>query len=316
MNFRNLNNLGKGIPISFPKDSEGYFGRECPKCEGYFKVVFGTGLKTPAPCCCPYCGHKAEQGKFWTKDQLNYAKSIAARKVTEALTRDLSSSYGSRNRVLGSGNFGISLTLEFKSNPRPIHYYREKQLETAVTCENCTLQYAVYGVFAFCPDCGMHNSLQILNKNFDLIRKEIALASSAEKDFAEFLVNNALGNAVSAFDGFGREVCRLYSHKASSAEQAVNISFQNLKNAEKNVSNLFGFNISSAVDGGEWEFVCRCFQKRHLIAHKAGVVDDAYIDSTGDTEAIVGRKLIISPHDVERLVELLKKIGDHLVSKF
>ena len=29
--------------------------------------------------------------------------------------------------------------------------------------------YAIYGVFSFCPDCGSHNSLRILRKNIEVI---------------------------------------------------------------------------------------------------------------------------------------------------
>lgn len=34
---------------------------------------------------------------------------------------------------------------------------------------NCALSYSVFGLFAFCPDCSSHNSLQILIKNLGLI---------------------------------------------------------------------------------------------------------------------------------------------------
>jgi len=93
------------------------------------------------------------------------------------------------------------------STPHPISYYREKKLETEVVCDNCTLRYAIYGVFGWCPDCGTHNSFQILTKNLELAKKELALAEKAEKDLAEHLIGDALENVVSAFDGFGRQLC-------------------------------------------------------------------------------------------------------------
>jgi hypothetical protein len=55
---------------------------------------------------------------------------------------------------------------------------------------------AIYGVFGWCPDCGVHNSLQILNKNLELARKELALAASADPDVATYLIGDALENAV------------------------------------------------------------------------------------------------------------------------
>jgi hypothetical protein len=38
----------------------------------------------------------------------------------------------------------------------------------------------IYGVFGYCPDCGEHNSLQILDKNLELVIKMLDMASSAE----------------------------------------------------------------------------------------------------------------------------------------
>ena len=64
------------------------------------------------------------------------------------------------------GPFGIGFSLKIHCDPEPIRYYVEDQTETLLTCESCTLTSAIYGVFAFCPDCGSHNSLQILKITF------------------------------------------------------------------------------------------------------------------------------------------------------
>jgi hypothetical protein len=46
-----------------------------------------------------------------------------------------------------------------------------------------------------------------LTKNLELAKKKLALAEKAEKDLAEHLIGDALENVVSAFDGFGRQLC-------------------------------------------------------------------------------------------------------------
>jgi hypothetical protein len=145
-----------------------------------------------------------------------------------------------------------------QSPPRPIRYYREKQLETDVTCDNCGLRYAIYGVFGWCPDCGIHNSLQILLKNLELAGKELTLAESADKDMARHLVEDALENIVSAFDGFGREVCR---------RKSVDIHFQNLLGARRRVQEVFGFDFADGLSPDQWQHAVRTFQKRHLLSH-------------------------------------------------
>jgi len=298
-----LQNLGNRFNIVIPSDEHGYVGRECPveECLGYFKITLGTGLKEPAPCHCPYCGHSGDPGTFSTKDQIEYATSLVLQKVTGAIQKDLKSlEFEHKPR----GVFGIGISLKVNtSTPRPIRYYREKRLETEVICNSCTLRYAIYGVFGWCPDCGVHNSLQILTKNLELSRKQVILAESAEKDLANHLIGDALENVVSAFDGFGREICR---------RKGADIHFQNLVAARRKVQDMFAFDFASPLSQKDWGHVCRAFLKRHLLAHKMGVVDEEYVQRANDPQAVVGRKVPIGSQDVNSSIRIVQTLGERL----
>lgn len=305
-----LRRLGNSISIPIPADENAFTGRECPQpdCEGYFKIELGTGLKGEGlPCHCPYCGHAAGHDRFWTKEQIEYAKSVAVRKITYALHRDLKKLEFDHKP---KGAFGIGISMKVKpGRPTPIHYYREKQLETEVVCVNCTLRYSVYGVFAFCPDCGQHNSLQILDKNLEVVRKMLDLAAEEEKELAEKLVENALEDCVSAFDGFGRELCRVHANRARNPARMKKMSFQNLDGARSNILEAFGIDLSTEVEPDEWRAAGAGFQKRHLVAHKTGVVDQDYITKTGDTRAVLGRKIGIEADEVRQLASIISKLA-------
>src|ERR1039457_2140244 len=86
-----LRGIGNQIKVPIRPDKDGYLGRECPnpECEEYFKITPGTGITTPAPCHCPYCGHSGDPQTFWTKAQSEYAKSVAFREVAEAFHQEL-----------------------------------------------------------------------------------------------------------------------------------------------------------------------------------------------------------------------------------
>lgn len=309
----NLRRLGNQMSIVIPPDEQGFIGRECPikACEGYFKIENGTGLKGDGlPCHCPYCGYIADQGHFTTKEQAKYARSIAARRFVDASTKDLKALEFNYKR---KGAFGIGFSMKVKAGPpTPIHYYREQNLETEVTCKNCTLRYAVYGVFGYCPDCGQHNSLQILEKNLELVGKMLDLAIDAGAELHRRLVENALEDCVSAFDGFGREISRINSQKATKPEQALNVSFQNLTGTKETLCRLFGIDISESLTPQEWISLTRGFQKRHLISHKMAVVDKDYIRRAGDTRATVGRKISIEVVEVGQLMKLIGKLARYL----
>ena len=308
-----LRRLGDNFSIPIPADEDGMRGRECPQsdCEGYFKVQFGTGLKGDGlPCHCPYCGHIAGHDHFWTKAQLEYAKSVAMREVTDAIHKDLKALEFDHKP---QGLFGIGISMKVTPGRQtPIHYYQEKELETKLVCANCTLRYSVYGVFAFCPDCGEHNSLQILQNNLDVVSKMLDLAAGVEKEVAEKLVENALEDCVSAFDGFGRELCRVHASLAPNPAKAANISFQNLEGAKANVIDMFGVDLSAHVTPDEWKAGVRGFQKRHVVAHKMGVVDQDYITRSGDTQVTVGRKIIVGADETSELARIIGKIAPSL----
>ena len=311
-----LRRLGNSMSIRIPSDDDGFTGRECPvpECEGYFKVQFGTGLSGDGlPCHCPYCGHTAPQDQFWTKEQIEYVKSVALRQVRDAIHKDLKRLEFDHKPRRGAFGIGISMKVKLGS-PTPIRYYREKQLETEVVCAGCTLRYAVYGVFAFCPDCGQHNSLQILQKNLELARKMLDMAATVDAELTRHLVENALEDCVSAFDGFGREVCRIRADSATDAAAAERLSFQNLAVARERLLQLFGIDLASALAPDDWQATVAGFQKRHILAHRMGVVDEEYIRRSGDREAVVGRKLKVRSDEVVLLLGWLDALGKDLHS--
>jgi hypothetical protein len=299
----NLRSLGTQFEIPIKPDEDGYLGRECPikECLGYFKITPGTGVKGPAPCHCPYCGHSGESRTFVTQEQIEYARSIVLRKVTDAIHKDLKSLEFEHKP---QGMFGIGISMKVQASaPLPIRYYREKELETAVVCDSCTLRYAIYGVFGWCPDCGVHNSLQILAKNLELARKELILAASAEAELANHLIGDALENAVSTFDGFGRELC---------ARKSADIRFQSVLGARRRVQDTFGFDFADGLRPDEWECACRVFQKRHLLAHKMGVIDEDYLQKANDPDAVLGRRIRLTEGEVQSAITIVESMGRRL----
>jgi hypothetical protein len=241
---------------------------------------------------------------FTTKAQIEYAKSIVIRQVTDAVHEDLKDMEFNHP---ARGPFGIGISMKVtRDGPHPIRYYREKELETEVVCDQCTLRYAIYGVFGWCPDCGAHNSAQILSKNLELAKKELALAQSVEKDLTEHLIGDALENIVSAFDGFGREICE---------RKGTEIRFQSLGGARKRVQEVFGFDLAGGLSTAEWDTACRVFQKRHLLAHKMGVIDDDYLQKANDPTAILGRKVRVTADEVSGAIAIIEALGKTLYTE-
>lgn len=287
--------------VKIHPDADGYTGRECPVCKKYFKIKFGTGLPGAVQCHCPYCNHVGPQTEFWTEQQLEYAKSVALNQMTKQLLGSLKQ----LERRPDPGAF-ISIGITVKGQPTPIARYSETELEERITCAACTLEYTIYGTFGYCPDCGIHNSLQILNANFDLTLKILDLAASAADEVKAKLIENALEDAVSAFDGYGREHCSKLSSR---------ISFQNIASARGAVLRETGKDIAERFSTSEWHFVCDQFQKRHLLAHKMGIIDQEFVAKTDCSPALLGRKVSITSEDVQQLIRHLAMVAEDLFNK-
>lgn len=314
--MRHSRELGTDFAVELPADETGHVGRQCPNppCGKYFKVESTARFDANTHCLCPYCGHRDEHEEFHTPEQIAYAKSLLTQEVEEAAVRELKRLARDFNRRSRGNILGIEMDVE--PSPVQLRRYSEKILETYLACDKCEFQYAVYGVFAFCPECGQHNSVQTLAKNIDIVNKMLDRSDGSADELRQKDIENALAGCVSAFDGFGRELCRIHTAKCSDPAKLVRVSFQNLDGARQNVRYLFGVDLAAGLTADEWTAAVRGFQKRHLFAHKMGVIDAEYGERSRDPHAVAGRKVSVSESEVRELGEIVVKLGRYLTTAY
>ena len=56
------------------------------------------------------------------------------------------------------------------------------------------------------------------------------------------------------------------------------------------------------------------FQRRHIYEHNNGIVDEKYIQNSGDTVYTIGQRLIVHDSDALHLLEIIRKLGNGLKS--
>lgn len=303
--------MERKIEINFPTDEQGLVGRECHSCGGYFKVKSGTGLPTP-DCICPYCEHKDSHGEFLTNDQMEYAKSVVAREVLGPEMRKLEQSLRSLERSTRGSFLQIKVTttgLDF-----PLRYYREKDLETHVACDSCGLEFAIYGVFANCPDCGQLNALTILTKSIEVAKKRGAFLDrldSTDTELREGVLSDVLSGGVSSFDGFGK--CLRGKYPEVFPLQPKNL-FQNLPMLSKCMEASLGTSLSVLLGEEEYSFLVRWFQVRHLYEHNMGVVDDDFVKKVKGSDYLKGKKYPLDRKEIEKVLDLLKMMAEKIMN--
>ncbi|MDE0004615.1 MAG: hypothetical protein OXQ29_18145 [Rhodospirillaceae bacterium] len=287
-------------------------GRECPnrECGQYFKIRLGTGTLTET-LFCPYCGTERDLSLFLTSDQAEYARRYAARRILAPMMRSFTRSVGRLNR----GQRGGLIRLSVNYKPIRLHRYSERKLETDVHCDNCGLEFAVYGVFASCPCCQKLNALTTCLKSLETARRLISLVSDEglDSDIREQFPRAALSQSVSAFDAYGKAL-RARNADIVGAKAKPNL-FQDLDalDMELRRATLPGLAV---ILGTNLDHLRWFFQARHLYEHNAGVVDERFVSKLPAYSALCGRLLPLNVEDLGAGIDTLEGLARELDELF
>lgn len=304
------------MSVSLPVDSEGMLGRECPDptCSpAYFKIKPGTGVTgTQTAAYCPYCRREADPSEFHTQEQVRYAVDTATDEVLEGvdrMVRDGLALGSSGRKKLGGGL--ISMELQYKPGRRPpIRRPVEEELRRNLRCDHCGLDHAVFGLAAWCPDCGCDVFLQHVEAEFGVVHKILAEVPARLERLGPRVAGkdteNALEDLVSIFEAVLKTITRRHLLDAGrSAAEVDNIfrkkvknTYQNIVSADATFLALTGRQLFSRVDEADKAALASVFEKRHPITHNLGVVDRKYLQAAR-SDGLEGREVRISPEEVE-----------------
>lgn len=302
------------LNISLPRDEDGYVGRECPNCKTYFKVKFGTGLKTEI-CNCPYCCYMDDYNNFTTQSQNKYIESIIDREINEHIINPMLNKLDNSLKELERATRGGFLQIEVysSSNNRyiPINYYQEKKLETDIVCNNCGLEFSIYGVFTTCPDCKELSALTIFKKSLESVKKRIELSNDLQdNEMKKMLLEDSLSGCISSFDGLGKALKKKYNTKLSNTKNL----FQKINILSKEL-NLYGIDISKIIGNNNYDFIFEMFQARHLFEHNFGEIDDDFIKYFPQYKSQLKHKYLLEDKKILNLAELLQILGEKICEK-
>ena len=302
------------ITVTLEPDDQGMIGRQCPQdeCGLYFKLRLGTGWDTQSMRC-PYCRAEGHPSWFFTKDQLDYATSVAARDIVGPLLRGFKRDIERVNRRQSRGLLQLKISVDYK--PISIHRYVERQLETEVVCDSCSLEFSVYGVFASCPCCGQLNALKVVLSSLETAKKKLALSEepSLDEELRQDFVKDALTGSVSAFDAFGKAVAS--NHPTLFPINRRNL-FQDIEALNAHLQTLGEPSLETIIGVPAWEDIKWFFQARHIYVHNAGVVDERFIARQTNLADMKGRVLPLEPKRLIKNIDVLGGICRALDNRF
>lgn len=314
------------IPITLMSDEKGYFDRECPNenCLYTFKVYMEDWKEkvSDEEVHCPMCGHVDTSDKWWTQDQLESMQEIAASYAMSMISKELDKAFGSLARSTRHNKF-VKITykpgrrITFQNNP----IGQSEEWETDITCESCDTRYSVIGSAFFCPCCGHNSAVSAFEESMDSVEKMVAslsemkqmLTNSYGRDKAETmcrgLLESSIGDIVSAFQKFAS----CHYDKLTGKTSRVN-DFQIVDKGSQLFKDAVGKGYDEWLSALELQQMNMLFQRRHLIEHNNGMVDQKYIDKSGDSSYVVGQRLVVKESDALTLLAIIKKLGKGLMS--
>lgn len=309
------------ISIPIEADSDGYIDKECPSKECLFEFKVNSddwsNLFKDEQVFCPMCRNEANSDSWWTTEQIENAKEQAQRHVVSKITNALNEGAEEFNQKNSKNSF-LNISIKVKggvSKHQVIPIPSKESLELKIQCNNCSARFSVIGSAFFCPCCGYNSAeqtfdqslgkIEIKIKSLEYIRNGLQDVSKDDKEnICRSLIENSIGECVMAFQRF----CEVkYSKMITTVDQKPN-DFQNLDKGAKHWKRLFGTTYDDWITGENWSRLVTLYQRRHLLAHKEGFVDDKYILNSRDNSYKVGQRIVVKETDVLDLVALVKEL--------
>lgn len=315
---------GKTVSIPIDEDENGYIDKQCPNedCEFLFKVkaLDWEEKFLDEAVWCPLCRHEAKADQWFTREQVEHAQSEAFSLLKSDIDDAMRSDTERFNRGQNKSSF-ISMSMKISGGglrkTLAIPAQAAELMKLEITCEKCESRFAVWGSAFFCPCCG-YNS--VVRTFFDSLRKirakyqnveiiRVSISNYSGKDEAELICRSlretCISDAVVAFQKY----CEgLYSQFGSPPFNA----FQRLEQGSELWCRAIGKGYKDWLSESEYIQLNTTFQKRHLLAHKDGIVDDQYVSRSGDSTYRVGQRIVIKDAEIESILNQLEKISEGL----
>lgn len=310
------------IPLTILADKKGFFDRECPNsnCRYSFKIKLDDWKEKVSDerVYCPRCGHVDKSDQWWTQDQITKIEKITKEWVEREMVRQLNKTFSRLNSSL-RGSSPIRFQFSVQRN-HPVLFYDNiirqcKEWEKEIVCEKCGTQYSVTGSAFFCPCCGYNSVEQAFSDSIHRIDSVLnsltaitaSMGRDEAEDFRRYILERSLTDIISAFQFYASSLYHLLT-----GEEPRRNDFQKIDIGSKHFESACGKGYSAWLTSAELSFMTIQFQRRHCLEHCGGIVDQQYIDRSGDHSYTIGQRLVVNEHDVRKLLTIVQKLTNGL----
>lgn len=286
------------VPVMLVSDKEQFFGRTCPTCNAYFRT-----RRVAETLSCPYCSTRAPLIRFTTENQRRFIDEVRQKWIDGFKGNDLEE---------------IDLDAITKALPdnRPNWSYSEELQQHCFTCEKCDNRFDILGEHGCCPVCGKRNSLQVVMSYLNEAQTKFESANAAIANRHDREIEwEKITKCISDFEAMARDIQNQLARlplTPTRRKEVGHISFHQILKANECLRDFFGIELFRGFDEADKEFVNRMFNRRHILTHNAGRVDEKYLAQTLDTGVRLHEKIRVRSKERAGLIPLLKKMAANL----
>lgn len=322
-----LSVLGRGTTFTMEilPDKDGYIDKECPneRCRAQFKIHEEDWVNKVSDDAvfCPFCGFSAPAENWFTTEQVEVAQKQAMRMISASIGKALKADSRDFNRRQPRNSFvKVSMSYDGPTSFVSLPAEAMEEMEQKIQCENCGTRYSVIGSAFFCPCCGKNSARQTfantINKvqakvnNIEKIREVLARDS---KDVASRTCTSLLESSISDLVIALQRVCECVYPQLQNSKPLKQNVFQRLNDGSVLWKELTGEGYEDWLTPIEMKKLRICFQQRHLLQHKDGIVDQEYISKSGDSSYLIGQRIVINKSNVLDYVRIVEKLGTRVI---
>lgn len=312
--------------MEIEEDEDGYYDKECPneECLQKFKVNAEDWINKIIPndkCHCPFCGCVKGYNSWWATEQIEQAKRQAKEEVCAELGSALEKDVIRFNKSQAKNSFiKFSMTFSGKKHALILPAKALETMKQKVTCEKCGTRYAVIGSAFFCPNCG-HNSAEKTFSNtiakvnakidnIEIIRNALIEVS---KDDSEYTCQSLIESSISDLVVALQRLCESVYPKLTNTQSLKRNVFQRIDDSNVLWKNICGKDYTDWLSENEYKLLVKCFQQRHILQHKDGIIDSDYLVKSGDVNYNIGQRLVVKENDIKSYCAVISKLGEKII---
>jgi hypothetical protein len=297
--------------MAIPPDEQGLVDRECPECRSRFKVDAAHLEAHTGKLTCPYDGHSAPASEWTASAHVKQAKEQVKQFAHSWFQSTLK---GTPTPPTAIGIESLSRRPDGTLGGTTLPARVLDLLAQERSCAQCNCRFAFIGAAFFCPLCGNNSADATFDQTIANIRRSIAalpeicrgLDPDTSAEVRRVLLEKHLQDTVTAFQRVGES---LYLSRTGTT--APLNAFQRLDGGTDGNTlwqTATGRSYEASIGQDDLREMRVFFQKRHSLAHCDGIVDQRYLDRSGDATYSLGQRIRITDADVLRFAEIVVRL--------